>query len=80
MSATIARPETRGELKRRLEAGERCEVPADNAGITTTLLHGWLAFDAFTVAPSENEGWSVFAPAAPAGRACTGAGRTTCVS
>lgn len=62
---TYTRPKTRGELKRRLENGETCEIVADNAEITTTLLHGWLNFNAFTVELSPNRGWCLFVPNVP---------------
>jgi hypothetical protein len=58
----IARPKTRGELKRRLQQGEACEVVSSNVEITTILLKGWLDFDRFTTRPSGNVGWTVFEP------------------
>jgi hypothetical protein len=58
----IARPKTRGELKRKLQQGEACEVVSSNVEITTILLRGWLDFDRFTTRPSDNVGWTVFEP------------------
>jgi hypothetical protein len=30
--------------------------------MTATMLRGWLYFDAFTVRPSDNDGWTLFKP------------------
>ena len=57
-----ARPATRGELRDRLAAGEACEVAGHVAEMTATMLRGWLDFDAFTVRPSANDGWTMFEP------------------
>jgi hypothetical protein len=61
-SQVWVRPKTRGELRDRLVRGETCEVVTSNVETTTMLLHGWLAFDKFSVRPSENDGWSLFEP------------------
>jgi len=58
----MKRPKTRGELRDLLERGETCEVVTSNVDITRLMLHSWLRFTAFTVRPSENEGWSLFVP------------------
>lgn len=58
----LPRPKTRGELARRLRAGEACEVAAYVAESTDIMLRGWLNLSAFTVAPSANQGWAVFSP------------------
>lgn len=60
VSAGYARPRTRGELRDLLNSGVPCEVVSSNAMITAQMLQGWLNFSAFSVRPSENEGWSVF--------------------
>lgn len=57
-----ARPATRGELRDKLRDGIACEVAAHVAEMTATMLRGWLAFDAFTVCPSDNAGWTLFEP------------------
>lgn len=57
-----ARPATRGELRDKLAAGQACEVAAHVAEMTATMLRGWLDFDAFTVRPSDNDGWMLFEP------------------
>ena len=56
------RPSTRGDLRDMLKAGMVCEVATYTAEITKIMLNGWLNFDAFTVEPSSNEGWSLFKP------------------
>lgn len=61
-SSGWARPATRGELRDRLARGETCEVVTSNATITSMMLRGWLDFDAFTVRPSDNAGWTLFEP------------------
>jgi len=58
----MQRPKTRGELKRRLQAGHACEVAGYAAEMTATMLRGWMDFEAFTVRPSYNAGWVVFEP------------------
>ena len=58
----MKRPKTRGELRDMLARGEECEVVTSNVAITRLMLHSWLRFTAFTVRPSENEGWSMFVP------------------
>ena len=57
-----ARPATRGELRDNLRGGVACEVAAHVAEMTATMLRGWLDFDAFTVRPSSNAGWTLFEP------------------
>lgn len=57
-----ARPATRGELRDKLSDGIVCEVAAHVAEMTVTMLRGWLRFDAFTVRPSDNDGWTLFEP------------------
>lgn len=59
-SSGYARPRTRGELRDLLNSGTACEVVSSNVMITAQMLQGWLNFTAFSVRPSENEGWSVF--------------------
>ena len=56
------RPTTRGELATRLKNGETCEVASHVAEMTALMLQGWLNVDDFTVTPSTNPGWSIFAP------------------
>jgi hypothetical protein len=60
--ACWARPATRGELRDRLAWGETCEVAEYVADTTAILLRWWLDFDAFTVRPSDNAGWTLFEP------------------
>ena len=57
-----ARPATRGELRDKLRNGVACEVAAHVAEMTGMMLRGWLDFDAFTVRPSDNAGWTLFEP------------------
>ena len=59
-SSGYARPRTRGELRDLLNSDVACEVVTSNAMFTAQMLQGWLNFSAFSVRPSENEGWSVF--------------------
>lgn len=58
----FVRPLTRGELRDRLNAGERCEVAASTAEITAILLEGWLGVKSFCVTKSPNSGWVIFGP------------------
>ena len=58
-----ARPTTRGELRDKLRDGIACEIVADCAEMTVIMLRGWLEFDAFSVQPSHNAGWTLFLPA-----------------
>jgi len=59
---TYTRPKTLGELKTRLQAGEHCEIVTDSVEFANIGLRDRLNFDAFTVTPSENPGWSVRTP------------------
>ncbi len=59
-SVNYVRPETRGELVRKLKQGIPCEVVSSNAEITSIMLRGWLDFYDFSVKPSVNPGWSIF--------------------
>lgn len=65
MADSYARPKTRGELRDALAAGTTCEVASSVAEITTTMLKGWLNFEAFTTCPSENQGWTLYEPHNP---------------
>lgn len=56
----LVRPTTRGELAKRLKAGEACEVVADNEEITSLMLSAWLECENFSVTPSSNPGWVVY--------------------
>jgi hypothetical protein len=56
------RPSTRGELAKRLKAGESCEVAGYVAEMTSIMLRGWLGVENFTVTPSENPGWVIYKP------------------
>jgi hypothetical protein len=58
----LVRPATNGELLDRLAAGETCEVEGRAAERTAMILRGCLDFDAFTVRPSDNAGWTLFEP------------------
>lgn len=62
MDSQIVRPKTRGELRDKLMAGEKCEVAGDVADITAIMLGGWLNFNNFTVKDSETPGWVIFEP------------------
>lgn len=62
----LVRPSTRGELARRLKNGERCEVAAHVAEMTSIMLRGWLDYENFTVTESPNRGWVIYGPNAPA--------------
>ena len=56
------RPTTRGQLRNKLAKGIQCEVVASVAEMTAIMLRGWLNFQDFTVHPSKNDGWVIFAP------------------
>ena len=58
----VVRPLTRGELARRLKAGETCEVASHVEAITTVMLCHWLDCTNFTVEPSHNRGWHIYRP------------------
>jgi len=58
----LVRPSTRGELARRLKNGERCEVAAYVAEMTSIMLRGWLDCENFTVTESPNRGWVIYGP------------------
>ncbi|MDI9445649.1 MAG: hypothetical protein QM844_15885, partial [Planctomycetota bacterium] len=58
----FVRPHTRGELARRLKAGETCEVASHVEAITTVMLCHWLDCTNFTVEPSHNRGWHIYRP------------------
>ena len=58
----FVRPLTRGELARRLKAGETCEVASHVEAITTVMLCHWLDCTNFTVEPSHNRGWHIYRP------------------
>jgi hypothetical protein len=62
--APITRPKTRGELARRLQAGETCEVAGHVAEMTAIILRGWLKTEGFQIFPSSNTGWVLFQPEA----------------
>ena len=61
-SAGWVRPTTKGELRDRLKDGETCEVATMAAEMAAIGLRGWLEFDAFTMRPSDNAGWTLFEP------------------
>ena len=63
---TVHRPTTRGELRECLRRGVACEVVTYRVEMESIILRGWGKFSAFSVSPSENEGWSVFTPTASA--------------
>ena len=54
------RPNTRGELVKKLRDGISCEVVAHNEETTRMLIDGWLNPPPYTVRPSENNGFVVF--------------------
>jgi hypothetical protein len=58
----VVRPLTRGELARRLKAGETCEVASHVEEMTTIMLCHWLDCTNFTVEPSHNRGWHIYRP------------------
>ena len=58
----FVRPLTRGELARRLKAGETCEVASHVEAMTTIMLCHWLDCTNFTVEPSNNRGWHIYRP------------------
>jgi len=60
VSQLYCRPRTRGELMNKLSDGIDCEVAADVAEMTASMLRGWLEFKEFTVRPSCNKGWMIF--------------------
>jgi hypothetical protein len=55
----LVRPTTRGELAKRLKAGERCEVAAYVEEITSLMLRGWLGVEKFKVTKSNTPGWII---------------------
>ena len=61
-SADPVRPSTRGELAKRLSAGEACEVAAHVSEMTTIMLTGWLNVHNFFVVQSHNPGWVIYQP------------------
>lgn len=61
-AAQYFRPSTRGELARRLKAGESCEVVAYVASFTSLMLRAWLNVEDFTVTESANPGWVIYRP------------------
>ena len=67
----FVRPHTRGELARRLKAGETCEVASHVEAITTVMLCHWLDCTNFTVEPSHNRGWHIYRPNPTADRRAT---------
>ena len=58
----LVRPSTRGELARRLKAGESCEVAGYVAEMTSIMLRGWLGVENFSVTESTNPGWVIYRP------------------
>lgn len=59
------RPSTRGELAKRLKAGETCEVAGHVVEMTSLMLKYWLGCEDFTVVPSPNPGWVLYQPTKP---------------
>ena len=59
---SFVRPATRGELAKRIKAGETCEVAGHVEEFTSMMLRAWLDLENFLVTPSPNAGWVLYSP------------------